>query len=189
MSRNGDVKGAAQVLHKVRTMRRPSFQFYPDIWLGNSKLRRCSHAEKGMWIDIISLLHDGDTYGILRWPLQELARSIAATVDEVSTLIQKGVLKGTDSGSTCDAYIYIPRSGRKNGTPVVVVASQPGPIWYSSRMVVDEYKRIIREQNLAKASPLGRKGVHPSIHLSADADADADADAEEDRTVRKMLPR
>ena len=33
-------------------MRRPSFQFYPADWLGNTNLRRCSHSEKGAWIDV-----------------------------------------------------------------------------------------------------------------------------------------
>ena len=38
-------------------MKRPSFQFYPEDWLANANLRRCTHEEKGIWIDVMCLLH------------------------------------------------------------------------------------------------------------------------------------
>ena len=48
-------------------------------------------------------------------------------------IVSKGVLKGADTGQTCAACIYVPRSGRRDGEPVTLVAEQEGPIWYSSR--------------------------------------------------------
>lgn len=121
--------------------RRPSFQFYPADWFANPNLKRCSHAEKGMWMDILCLLHDGHRYGVLRWSLAEIARSIGATVAAVSGLVRKGVLKGSDTH--CEALVYVPRSGRKDGAPVTLIEEQDGPIWYSSRMVTDEYKSVL----------------------------------------------
>jgi hypothetical protein len=56
-------------------MKRPSFQFYPADWRGNANLRRCSEAARGAWMDILCLLHDSDTYGIVRWPLVDLANA------------------------------------------------------------------------------------------------------------------
>ena len=51
-------------------MKRPSFQFYVADWRLDQKLRRCSPAARGVWIDILCLLHDSDEqYGVLRWPL------------------------------------------------------------------------------------------------------------------------
>lgn len=121
-------------------MKRPSFQFYPADWQANSNLRRCTHEEKGIWIDVLCLLHDSNEYGILRWTLKEIAQAVGCTVGKLQSIVDKGILKGNDSFLT-DPFVYIPRSGRKNGEPVTLVPTQPGPIWYSSRMVKDEYVR------------------------------------------------
>lgn len=127
-------------------MQRPSFQFYPGDWLGNSNLRRCTHAEKGAWIDVMCLMHDAPEYGILRWPLAEIAQAIGGTVDTLRGLLTKGVLKGSDDAE-CDPYIFVPRHANKDGEPVTLIPATPGPIWYSIRMVRDEYKRQVRGAN------------------------------------------
>ncbi len=121
-------------------MRRPSFQFYPGDWQSNSNLRRCTHAEKGVWVDVMCLLHDQEIYGVLRWSLKEIAQAVGCSVSVLKALVSKGVLKGDDK-MLSESFIYTPRSGRKNGEPVTLVNTQDGPIWYSSRMVKDEYVR------------------------------------------------
>ncbi len=129
-------------------MIRPSFQFYPGDWTGNSNLRRCTHQEKGVWIDVMCLLHDQAEYGILRWPLEQIAQAVACSTKTLHTLIEKGVLKGHDVHLGPElAFIYTPRSGRRNGAPVPLVPAQAGPIWYSSRMVRDEYVRTVRGES------------------------------------------
>lgn len=122
-------------------MKRPSFQFYPGDWQSNSNLRRCTRAEKSVWLDVLCLMHDQEEYGVLRWTLKEIAEAAHCKVSELKALREKGVLKGADKGETCAAYIYVPRSGRRDGPPVTLIEAQAGPIWYSSRMVEDEYKR------------------------------------------------
>jgi hypothetical protein len=124
-------------------MRRPAFQFYPADWRNNANLRRCSWAARGVWIEVIGLMHDSDHYGILRWNLKEISLAIGCPPQLVRELVDKGVLKGCDNGS-CEALIYVPRSGRKDGPPVELIQQQQGPIWYSSRMVKDEYVRTVR---------------------------------------------
>jgi hypothetical protein len=128
-------------------MTRPSFQFYPGDWQANSNLRRCTHAEKGVWIDVMCLLHDSEEYGVLRWPLKEIAQAIGASIATLRAIVGKGVLKGADNGQSCAACVYVPRSGRREGDPVTLVAEQEGPIWYSSRMVKDEYVRSVRGES------------------------------------------
>lgn len=128
-------------------MTRPSFQFYPGDWQANSNLRRCTHAEKGVWIDVMCLLHDSEEYGVLRWPLKEIAQAIGAPLATLRAIVSKGVLKGADNGQSCAACIYVPRSGRRDGEPVTLVAEQEGPLWYSSRMVKDEYVRSVRGES------------------------------------------
>lgn len=135
-------------------MKRPSFQFYPGDWQSNSNLRRCTHAEKGAWLDVMCLMHDQPEYGILRWPLKDIAQAIGAPLPLVRALVSKGVMKGDDTSLT-EANIYVPRSGRKDGEPVTLVAPQAGPVWYSSRMVKDEHVRTIRGDGTRFGDPDG----------------------------------
>jgi len=88
-------------------------------------------------------MHDSDVYGVLHWPLKEIAQALGAPVKIVQELASKGVMKGKDKG-LIEAYVYTPRTGRSDGEPKVLVASQDGPVWYSSRMVKDEHLRSVR---------------------------------------------
>lgn len=128
-------------------MKRPSFQFYPGDWTSDLKLRRCSPAARGVWLDVLCAFHDSDDgYGMLRWPLKDIANTIGASPALLRELVDKGVLRGGDK-NVDKALIYIPRSGRKDGAPVTLVGIQAGPLWYSKRMVVDEYVRTIRGES------------------------------------------
>lgn len=120
-------------------MKRPAFQFYTKDWQTNPKLRRCSPAARGVWMDVLCLMHQADEYGVLRWPLKEIANAAGATLALVRELADKGVLKGGDSG--CEPYIFTPRHGGKDGDPVVLVEASSTACWYSSRFVRDEYVR------------------------------------------------
>jgi len=125
-------------------LKRPSFQFYPADWRNNAKLRRCSEAARGAWVDVLCLLHDLDEYGVCRWPLAELARAAGVQLKLVKELVSKDVLKGADKGAT--DYIYTPRHAGKFGEPVTLVVAGEGPCWYCSRFVRDEYVRQRRGQ-------------------------------------------
>lgn len=122
--------------------RRPSFQFYPSDWQANTNLRRCTFEERGIWLEVMCLMHDADEYGRLRWPLKDIAQAIGCKCSLLGALVSKHVMKGADSGEKCEAFIYTPRSGRVDGPPVTLIPEQPGPLWYSSRMVKDEYVRL-----------------------------------------------
>jgi hypothetical protein len=124
-------------------VRRPAFQFYPADWKSNANLRRSTFGARGAWMDVICLLHDSDEYGLVRWPLKEISHATGVPLGLLRELVTKGVLKGSDRGLT-EPYLYTPRSGRKDGETVTLVPAQPGPVWYSSRMVRDEYVRTIR---------------------------------------------
>lgn len=127
-------------------MRRPSFQFYPADWRNNAKLRRCGWEARGVWIEIMGLLHDSDTYGVLHWPLKEIAQAIGAPMKAVNELVSKGVLYGTEKGA-CTPMTYRPKSGRVEGEEVTLIEEQQGPVWYSPRMVRDEYVRTKRGES------------------------------------------
>lgn len=110
-------------------MRRPSFQFYPGDWVSNQKLRRCTLEERGLWMEVMCLMHDSDEYGVLRWPLADIALSISgASIGLLESLCRKGVLKGKGAFLPIDA----PKGGigapivTNSNTPLVVVSAQPG---------------------------------------------------------------
>lgn len=92
------------------------------------------------------LMHDSQEYGVLRWPLKEIAQATGTKLSVVTALVERQVLKGAEKG-IAEGLIYIPRSGRRNGDPISLIANLEGPIWYSSRMVVDEHKRTVRADN------------------------------------------
>jgi len=146
-------------------MNRPSFQFYPGDWTKNAKLKLCSKSLKGNWIDTLCLMHDSDEYGVIRCSLKDLANAIGAKLSDLKELHDKGVLKGADVGAICRAYVHVPRHAGKSGEPVTLIPEQPGPIWYSSRMVLDEWLRTRRgastrftAENNPSRSPTGRHG-------------------------------
>lgn len=150
-------------------MRRPSFQFYPADWRNNANLRRCSWEARGVWVEVMGLMHDSDHYGVLQWPLKEIAQALGAPIKLIQELAGKGVMKGRDKG-VIEAYVYTPRSGRKDLPPVVLVASQDGPIWYSSRMVKDEYLRAVRGENTRfDGQPKATPNTAPKVILGAES--------------------
>ena len=67
---------------------RPSFQFYPADWLRDPGLRSCSLGARGLWIDLLSFMHEAEPYGHLRLNGHDigpdvLARMVGAPLKEV----------------------------------------------------------------------------------------------------------
>jgi len=150
----------------------PSFQFYPGDWRKNAKLRRCSHAERGIWLEVLCLMHDTDEYGVLRWPLKDVATAAGCRVQDLRALLSKGVMKGADVGEEAEPFVFVPRHAGRDGQPVTLLARQEGPIWYSSRMVRDEYVRTKRGIGSRigeepKAAPIPPIGDGPSASPSS----------------------
>jgi hypothetical protein len=46
-------------------MSAPWMKFYPADWRADPRLRICSLAARGLWIDLISYMHEGEPYGTL----------------------------------------------------------------------------------------------------------------------------
>ena len=77
---------------------------------------------------------------MVRWTLKELARTVGASMVHLRELVDKGVLRGSDT-HVDEPLIYTPVSGRKKGPAVELIQPQAGPLWYSKRQVIDEYVR------------------------------------------------
>lgn len=47
------------------TKRRPWFKFHTQDWRADPNLRMCSPAARGLWADMLSLMHEAEPYGFL----------------------------------------------------------------------------------------------------------------------------
>ena len=97
-------------------MKRPSFQFYAADWFKEPALRASSLASRGLWIDMIALMHQGEPYGHLvinSKPVSDrtLARMVGASHRQVSRLLNELESAGVFS-RTPDGAIYSRRMVR-----------------------------------------------------------------------------
>lgn len=116
----------------------PSFQFYPGDWMKDPALRSVSVAARGLWIDMLCLMHESPRRGYLQHAngkpvtTEQIARMTGCSLEEVSQLLQEleysGVFSCTEHG-----VIYSRRTvrdaqrreqavanGRRGGNPVLV---------------------------------------------------------------------
>lgn len=174
-------------------MKRPSFQFYPGDWQSNQKLRRCSPAARGAWLDILCVLHDCDEYGVARYPLRELCRAAGVDLKHARELVDRGVLKGSDGEPV--RFTWAPSHAGRKGADVVLVESASGPCWYCSRFVVDEYKRQRRGESTRFDSdgnqPSRRPNAKPNpkpMGVFGDGEGDGPSSSSSSSTTPESLP-
>lgn len=88
-------------------MKRPAFQFYPGDWRTDPGLRLCSIGARGLWIEMMCLMHEGEPYGHLTVQgrviePQSLARLVSESVPAVkrwmAELRENEVFSTTDDG-------------------------------------------------------------------------------------------
>jgi hypothetical protein len=120
-------------------MKRPSFQFYPKEWVWDIALRQCSVAARGLWADLLCLMHEGEPYGHL--------------ADERGSLALEFVLRivGIPDGEYTGLLAELESHGVFSRTEAGVV--------YSRRMVRDDERRTVLAAN-------GRNGGRPSKALT-----------------------
>lgn len=117
----------------------PAMQFYTGDWMKDTNLRGVPLAAKGLWIEMLCLMHESDRRGYLQSngkpvPQDQLARMTGCSSDEVSQCLEVLEISGVFSRT-------------KNG------------IIYSRRMVRDEE---VRQKSIIN----GRLGGNPSLKRS-----------------------
>lgn len=114
----------------------PWMKFYPSDWLSDERLRACSGEARGLWIDMLCLMHKSDRRGYLQLngqplTLDQLARSTGRSTEESARQLQElktsGVFSVTEHG-----------------------------VIFSRRMVREEGKSV-------KCSEAGRLGGNPTL--------------------------
>lgn len=85
----------------------PWMKFYPQDWRADEKLRMCSLAARGLWIEMLAIMHRSERYGQLliggRVPTDaQLAVQVGASPSEVSAMLadlkEAGVFSVTAKG-------------------------------------------------------------------------------------------
>src|SRR5260363_2291 len=88
-------------------MKRPSFQFYPADWRKDSALQSCSIAARGLWIEMMCIMHECEPYGYLSinghaMNAAQLARLVGESEKAIKGLLGElenaGVFSRTESG-------------------------------------------------------------------------------------------
>lgn len=121
----------------------PWMKFYPQDWRADEKLRMCSLAARGLWLEMLAIMHRSERYGMLLIgglaPTDaQLAVQVGASPQEVTTLV--GELSAADVFSRTSSGVI-----------------------YSRRMTRDHR----RAQNAKKN---GKKGGNPSLKSTGKAD-------------------
>jgi hypothetical protein len=115
---------------------RPWFKFYPSDWRSDPALRVCSLAARGLWMEMIGIMHEAEPRGHLLIagrpvPPDKLAALVGVSFEEVRTLLAE----------LEDAGVF---SCKRNG------------VVFSRRMERDEQKARKNQEN-------GAKGGNPSL--------------------------
>lgn len=102
----------------------PFIKFFPRDWMGDDAARLCSLAARGLWIDMLCLMHSAPRRGYLQTatgsplPLEQIARMAGCSTDEATRLLSEletaGVYDCTEHG-----LIYSRRMVREAGVSQV----------------------------------------------------------------------
>lgn len=96
----------------------PFLKFFPADWRSDAPLRGCSLAARGLWIEMIGLMHESKRYGHLVVggrivDADQLATLVGATPQEVSDLLGQLEEAGVFTRSS-DSAVYSRRMAREN---------------------------------------------------------------------------
>lgn len=132
--------------------RKPWFKFYSRDWRSNAKLRLCSFGARGLWADLLSLMHESVHPGFL------LVEGVVPTPRQLMGLL---------GGSEREIKMLLAELGATSvysitGEPMspdletLIPKAMPKGVMFSRRMVRDEFKAQADKAN-------GRSGGNPSL--------------------------
>lgn len=161
---------------------RPWLKFYPSEWRGDPRLRMCSIAARGLWMEMLCVMHEADPRGFLvvnGAPLNErqVANLAGVSVDEATGLLSEmesaGVFSRDDRGTIYSRRMVreTRRSaegrehGLKGGNPALTHKDTDNP---------DQAERVKGQGNPYIASSLSDSDTTPTVQEEASTrEADA----------------
>jgi hypothetical protein len=119
-------------------------KFYPADWRADPALRMCSIGARGLWIEILCLMHEAEPYGYLR------IKGHPITPKKLAILV------GISASKVSDLLTELEAQG--------VFSREDGEI-FSRRMVRDSHKRELDVTNGKRGgNPNLKRRVNPSVH-------------------------
>lgn len=115
---------------------RPFMKFYPSDWRGSTSLKLVSMAARGLWIEMLCIMHEAEPYGHLLHKGRKLDASSLAVLVSAPVSDVESWLAELEAFGVADRK----RSG----------------VLFSKRMEADEIKRGKNRDN-------GKKGGNPSL--------------------------
>ncbi len=117
--------------------KQPWMKFHPQDWRADEKLRMCSLAARGLWIEMLAIMHRSERYGQLliggRVPTDaQLAVQVGASPSEVTALLAEldgaGVFSRAASGAIYSRRMTRDhkkaedsrKNGKKGGNPALL---------------------------------------------------------------------
>lgn len=132
--------------------RQPWRKFYTSAWRSDAPLRMCSYAARGLWVDLLTLMHESPTCGFL------LVNNVAPSIKQLT-----GLLGGTQREvkelltELGDAGVYSVVGGpMPDDVKKLIPSHMAAGILFSRRMVRDEAKAARDRAN-------GKGGGNPNI--------------------------
>lgn len=142
-------------------MANPWMKFHPQDWRADERLRMCSLSARGLWLEMMCIMHRSEKYGFLliagKAPTDtQLAFQVGTTPEQVSQLLAE----------LAAAEVYS--------------ATSSGVI-YSRRMVRDEKKSKINAKN-------GKKGGDASLGKQRDNEQSLKRNSSDPLSLRSQKP-
>jgi hypothetical protein len=126
-------------------VKRPAFQWYPGDWRRDTALQSCSIAARGLWVEMLNLMHDGEPYGHLTAGGVQLTTQGLANLTGLAPAAAKKLLKELEDrkvfSRTSDGTIYSRRmvrdedirtkranAGKLGGNPALVGPKDNGEV-------------------------------------------------------------
>jgi hypothetical protein len=133
----------------------PYMKFFSADWFADRGVRYVSFAARGLWIDLVCLMHESPTYGVLLDPTgkpmgyREIAKQTGSTVEEVQDLLAELGRAKVYSVAEWD-------NGWDNPADNQAFNQSPNQAIVCRRMMRDEKQRATQKAN-------GAKGGNPSL--------------------------
>lgn len=149
----------------------PWMKFYPQDWRADEKLRLCSLSARGLWIEMLAIMHRSERYGHLlvggRVPTDaQLAVQVGALPDEVSAMLAEledaGVFSRAAGGAIYSRRMTrdqrkaekARKNGKKGGNPTLCnKTGKPASVKLPDKVGVKAQTPEARGQREANASP------------------------------------
>jgi hypothetical protein len=184
-------------------MKRPAFQFYPADWRKDSALQSCSGMARGLWIEMMCVMHECEPYGHMSINGNALAEAQAArmvgfAVSEYRKALAELGAAGVFSRSA-SGVIYCRRmvkdesirnlradAGRLGGNPNLV---NQNPKQTDGQKDKQTHKQILTPSSASSASSASSSksdvGVTPTVDAHAQGNGKNGADKDKNTAKTK----